>query len=120
MNNDQPPNPPTIDNLLPDIISYLQSTQNEKYAISIEDLDELVSKVRSKTGLSRDAAQTVIRLIFHEIRSEVLKGNDVKIYPIGYLKFKIRRSRANSTSIEPIFKNTLIYLNSLRKYDSTP
>ncbi len=68
--------------LLPDIEKYLEdydSTGN----ISLENLEELIFYVRSKTGLEKLQIESIVKNLFKDIRTEVLSGNKIEITKIG-------------------------------------
>lgn len=79
------------------IDQYLSSTTKE---ISSKGLEEIISKVRSRTGLSEDIATEIIKKTFEEIRSAMLR-KDIVSFP-GFGKFYIANPE-NKTSKKRIF-----------------
>jgi len=116
------PGNPNIENLLPNINTYLQST-NHKYAISVEGLEELICKIQSKTGLNKEQVEVIVKLIFHEIRNEILDGKAVSLHPIGTMSFKKikTKSNKNKSHYKAIagFNNRFLFTRKMRAYDGT-
>ncbi len=66
---------------LPDIDDYLNKDQSSD--INLKDLEELIYIVRSKTALSYEQCEVIIKEIFTNIRSEILQGNNIVIQDMG-------------------------------------
>ena len=67
----------------PDIHEYLETAQ--RGAVSAKDLDEMVLKVRAHTGLSCEICLEIVEYFFQEMRSAMLRGDQVVLRGFGKL-----------------------------------
>ena len=74
---------------LPSGIDEYLETDNGIARISAKDLDELILKIRSNTGLEISQIKIIVSYLFQEIRNQLLKGNSVQINNFG--TFNINR-----------------------------
>lgn len=68
--------------LLPDIDDYLNNI-DENFDINLKNNEELIYIVRSKTGLTYEQCEIIIKEIFSNIRNEIIKENKVIIKNMG-------------------------------------
>lgn len=66
----------------PDINEFLNNT-TQNSDINIKNLEELIYIVRSKTGLTYEQCEILIKEIFMNMRNEILKGNKISIKSLG-------------------------------------
>lgn len=85
------------ENFFETIDQYLSANTKE---ISSSGLEEIISKVRSKTGLEEDIATEIVKSFFEETRSAMLRS-DMVSFP-GFGKFYIANP-GNKTSKKRIF-----------------
>lgn len=91
-----------IANFLPDIHDYLESINTSK-SVSAKGLEDLVFRVRAKTGLNTDICTAIVSLFFHEIRNSMLKGDIVTIRGLGKLYVSSPKHK-NKKRVFPKFK----------------
>lgn len=72
---------------LPDIDDYLDQTENSQ-SVKTDGLEELIYRVRGGTGLDLFTSEQIVRLLFQEIRNQLLRGKTV--YLSGYGTFSVR------------------------------
>ena len=70
------------DDLLPNIDEYLENVDTVR-SVSSKGLEELVFKVRAKTGLDIEVCEAIVAGFFQEIRNTILRGDIVKINGLG-------------------------------------
>lgn len=54
---------------------------------------EIIAKISSETGYTASTVTDIVSTFIDEIISEVSKGEDVKLYPLGVFKTKVRSER---------------------------
>jgi len=91
----------TDTNFFPGIEEFLNEN-DQGSDINLKDLDELIYTVRSKTALSYEQCEIIIKEIFTNIRNELLKENSVIIKNIGgfYISKKNRVQYYTTKSIK--------------------
>jgi len=75
----------------PDIHEYLEGVQDKK-SISIQNMDEMVLKVRAETGLPQDICSEIVKHYFQEMRNAMLRGDQVTIRGLGRLSIASPRA----------------------------
>jgi nucleoid DNA-binding protein len=93
--------------LLPNIDAYLESTEFGR-PISSTGIEHLRAAIVSHTSLSEDAADAVLRLFFHEIRSAMLKGEAVTLRCLGSFLISSPKTTNNMWKIFPRFRASTI------------
>jgi len=68
----------------PDIYEYLEGVHNKKSVLA-KDLDEMILKVRSQTGLPRHICSEIVKHCFQEMRNAMLRGEQVTLRGLGKL-----------------------------------
>lgn len=94
---------PKLDDLLPGIQDYLEQ-QNEN-SISVSGLEEMLAMIQSKTGLELDACKVITKMLFHEIRSAMLRGDIVEIRGLGKFYIASPLVSNNKSKIFPKFQS---------------
>jgi nucleoid DNA-binding protein len=62
---------------------------NKKYApINTDELSDIVTEIEAHTGLTKEQAQEVLNLYFHEIRNFMLNGKFVTMKKFGRFYIK--------------------------------
>ena len=87
---------------LPDIDEYLESI-NDNHPIKVNNLDHLLLKIKSYTGLEKDIVEIIVRTFFQEMRNQALKGNMINIARFGKF-FVSSPKRGNKKKIFIKFK----------------
>ncbi len=75
-------------NLPPDIFYYLTSIANEDPVSIKENNEEILYKIKAKTGLDIEKIEIVLNAIFQEIRNNLSNGESVGLGPLGTLAIK--------------------------------
>lgn len=87
----------------PDIHDYLDNVDNSK-TVNINHLDDIVLKVRAHTGLSKEAANIVVKRFFQEIRNAMLRGEIVTLRGFGNFLVISPKVTNSKKKILPKFK----------------
>lgn len=85
------------------IDTHLEQINNER-SISINGLDELIVKIKAKTGLSLEESEIVVRWFFQEIRNSMLRGDIVILAELGKFFISSPKTSKNKIRIFPKFK----------------
>lgn len=72
-----------MDDFLPGIDEYLNELPSKK--VSSKGLEEVIARVRAKTGLSSRICDFIVSSFFQEIRTNMLKGNIIALQKLGNL-----------------------------------
>jgi nucleoid DNA-binding protein len=74
--------------LPPDIFNYLNSMSNDDPVSIKENNEEILFKVKAKTGLDIEKIEIVLNTIFQEIRNKLSSGESISLNPLGVLAIK--------------------------------
>lgn len=94
---------PNLEDLLPNIYDYLESSENGK-PISIFGLNDLILLVCSRTGLNKKISSAIIKILFHEIRNGMLRGDIIKIKELGNFLIACPYNSTTKSRIFPKFE----------------
>ena len=84
------------------LITYASVLADKKYPIRLDDMEEYILKLRSKTGLSQQKAEIFLKTFFQEIRQILLNGEEVSFYGLG--TFSVRCPKANNSKVKVFAK----------------
>lgn len=87
---------------------------NDNIPVTTKQLDELVYKIRSHTGLDVDSIRIIVQSYFQEIRNQCLKGKIIKIDSFGTFYVSSPKITKNKKRIGIIFKSSRILKERIR------
>lgn|SRR5574343_78793 len=88
-------------NLLPGIFEYLDN-KIDHTSVTAKGQDEVIHKLMARTGLDKSTCEIIFSSYFQEIRTQMLKGNQVILRGLG--KFKIDTSKKGKVRLYGKFK----------------
>jgi nucleoid DNA-binding protein len=88
---------------LPDINEYLTGRGNQ-CPVTVPELGEIVEKVSSRTKLSEEQANQVVKLFFQEIRGHLLRDGMVDISFLGRFSISSPKTSGTKRKVFPKFK----------------
>ena len=90
-------------NFLPDIHAFLETIKSNK-DVSTRGLEEIIFRVRSKTGLNVEICETIVNMFFNELRNSMLRGDIVTIRGLGKFYISSPICSKNKERVFPKFK----------------
>lgn len=87
--------------LLPDIFDYYQKSPNNLGDVNIENLEELVDRLISITGLTEESVNIFLKNYLHELRIALLKHEAVEFTDLGVLKPKTINGKMYFITFKP-------------------
>lgn len=103
---------PRLEDLLPGIEAYLE--ENSKIT-SLPGLEDLVLRVRAKTGLEKNVCVAVICLLFTEIRNSILRDDIITVRNFGRLYVASPTNTKNKKHVFPKYVPSIKIINSLKE-----
>lgn len=83
--------------LPPDIDEYAEVVDHN---LSCKVAQELILKIKSKTGLDLDVIEIVVSKIFQTIRTNLLQGNKIYLSELGSLKLNKLKAKNNKKKLQ--------------------
>lgn len=97
---------------LPDIYHFIENNPIED-EIETKGLEELIAKIRAKTGLPDEQARFALKHFFQIFRDEIIKGHEIRLDLIG--NFSLVITGKNNNIIYPIFRPTVTVKEEIKK-----
>lgn len=101
----------------PDIYEYLEGADNSKN-VKVNNLEDIYLKIRAHTALSREASRELLKWFFQEIRSAMLRGDEVYLRKFGKFRLSSPVTTKNKRKVFLEFKPYENLVNKINKNDN--
>lgn len=87
---------------------------NDNIPVTTKQLDELVYKIRSYTGLDAEIIRIIVQNYFQEIRNQCLNGKEVKIDSFGKFYISSPKTTGNKNTVKIVFETSVVIKKKIR------
>jgi nucleoid DNA-binding protein len=98
----------------PGIDEYLESI-GHGFPINVDGLEEISTAISTKTGLSFEQSEIILRLFFQEIRHAIIRGDVINLRMLGKFLVSSPATTGNSRKVFVKFMPSNELLSRIRK-----